>query len=237
MIVLSTIIAHTTINFVIPNTYSDIVIAIVSVINPSVTGTIGVIVAFRYRRSRIFQRSYTALGIGYLANTVGEILYLIYDNLLNEIQFPSVADVFFLSFYPLVITHLLLNIRFFAPARPRAPNLIWLVLLPTTLVLFFFNVESPYETATAFVASISYVALTSTSLVLTIYAVIIFKEGLIGKTWMILLIGFLSFSVGDVWYSYLEVEQSYSLQHPVNVFWYAGYWIIFYALYKHTKII
>ncbi len=64
-----------------------------------------------------------------------------------------------------------------------------------------------------------------------------FKEGVLGKAWLILLIGILATTIGDVYYYYLEAIGDYSLHHPVNMFWYASYWIIIYALIKHKSII
>ena len=66
---------------------------------------------------------------------------------------------------------------------------------------------------------------------------IIFKEGAIGKAWIILVSGILLLTIGDIWYYNLELFDAYELVHPVNMFWYAGYWIIIYALYKHKKTI
>jgi hypothetical protein len=65
----------------------------------------------------------------------------------------------------------------------------------------------------------------------------IFQKGLLGIVWLVLVLGILSNTVGDIWYYYLEAVGEYSLGHPVNLFWYASYWIIIYALYKHREII
>jgi len=35
----------------------------------------------------------------------------------------------------------------------------------------------------------------------------------------------------------IEIVEGYDLTHPVNTLWYAGYWIVAYALLKHKKII
>ena len=72
---------------------------------------------------------------------------------------------------------------------------------------------------------------------LTILGTRIFKEGALGKTWMILLLGILALTVADDWYYYLEITGDYDLTHPVNILWYTGYWIIVYGLIKHKKII
>ena len=64
---------------------------------------------------------------------------------------------------------------------------------------------------------------------------IILKEGVIGKTWLILVIGILLNNLGDIWYYNLDLFGGYDLLHPVNMFWYSGYLVVIYALIKHKK--
>jgi hypothetical protein len=74
-------------------------------------------------------------------------------------------------------------------------------------------------------------------LALALLGAIVFRGGSLGIVWILLLLGVLVTSIGDIWYFYLELFDGYGSGHPVELLWYAGYWIIFYALYKHRKII
>ena len=65
----------------------------------------------------------------------------------------------------------------------------------------------------------------------------IFRQGVLGKAWLLLVLGIVLQSSGDVWYFYLETFEQYYLTHPVDLFWYASYMTIIYALFKHKKII
>ena len=82
-----------------------------------------------------------------------------------------------------------------------------------------------------------FVYASSLTLSVAIIGAIIFKEGVIGKAWLLLVIGILGNTIGDIWYYNLEVFEQYDLGHPVNLFWYAGYWIVIYALIKHRKVL
>jgi len=64
----------------------------------------------------------------------------------------------------------------------------------------------------------------------------IFRKGVLGVAWLLLVIGILVSTVRDVWYYYLEVFEEYSDLHPVNVMWYVSDFLIIYALAKHRKI-
>lgn len=230
------ILTHFVINYGIDDP-DDHIVSLVSIINPLSAGIIGIIVSHRYASGKVFQRAYLALGIGYLANSAGEFLYYTYDVIFNEIPFPSIADGFFLSFYPLIITHLILNIRFFAPKKPKITTLSWIVTIPLAITFSFVVIYGTDNIDVEFVVSMAYIVFTTSSLSLTIYGTSIFRQGLIGKAWLILLFGVLATTFADVWYFYLEAFEEYSLEHPINIFWYAGYWIVFYALYKHRQSI
>jgi len=55
---------------------------------------------------------------GLLANVVGDVIYAVYEDvLLAEDPFPSVADVFYLAFYPCLVAALVLLIRRRAQGR------------------------------------------------------------------------------------------------------------------------
>jgi len=65
----------------------------------------------------------------------------------------------------------------------------------------------------------------------------IFRQGTLGIPWLILAIGIVLTTLGDNWYSYLDVYNQYSVTHPLNLLWYCGYLVIAYALYKHKKVL
>ena len=84
---------------------------------------------------------------------------------------------------------------------------------------------------------IIFVAGASITLSLAAMGALVFRGGMLGIVWMLILIGILIFAIGDVWYYWLEVYGEYDLLHPVNLFWYIPDGIVIYALYKHSKAI
>lgn len=236
-IIFAVIVFHIIINYGLEIEDSDIVISIFSLLNPLAVSIASFIVAGKYIDAGLYRKAYIALGFGYLMIFLGEMTYLIYDLVLEIDPYPSVADIFFFMQYPLAIIYLILNIRFFATFTKRSK--IWIISLPIVILLIYATIAFSElgETSFDFVYGVSFVTSASILLALAVLGATIFREGLLGKAWMILVIGILSLTVGDIWYYYLEFLGEFDLTHPVNLFWYAGYWIIIYALYKHKKTI
>ena len=82
-----------------------------------------------------------------------------------------------------------------------------------------------------------FVTASATTLAFAVLGASIFRDGVLGKAWLLLVFGILLNTMGDTWYYYLELFGQYDLKHIVNLFWYMGYWIVIYALYKHNKTI
>ncbi len=216
---------------------SDTIISIISFINPLSVAIVGFIVASKYKKTAVFGKSYLFLSLGFLSVFAGEVAYTVYDLVLNIEPYPSIADVFFFAYSPFLILYLILNIRFFQPKMNKL-KVLWVSAIPTAIIIsyIFFSLTEIGEANFDFYYGIIFVAGTSITLTLTILGTTIFKGGLLGRSWLILLFGILSLTFADDWYYYLELFGEYDLSHPVNVFWYAGYWIVFYALLKHKRI-
>ena len=237
LIIICAITFQSAISFLFAPETSDVIISIVSFINPIAAAIAGFFVVKKYSRTRVFGRSYLFLSLGFLSVFFGELSYLILDLVLELPTYPSIADVFFFAYSPFLIAHLILNIRFFKPDLNLITK-VWVSLIPILIVsaYVFVSLSELGEANFDFFYGIIFVTATSITLSLTILGTKILKEGTLGKAWMILLFGVLALTFADDWYYYLELLGEYDLSHPVNIFWYAGYWIVFYALLKHRKI-
>lgn len=196
------------------------------------------IVSKRYWGTAIFGKSYLALGLAYLSYTIGEILYYVFDLFLGIEPYPSIADVFFFGIYPFTIAHLVLNIRFFN-AKLRSSSKIWLPIIPIVFLIIYGYISiTEFEEANFdFYYGMIFVAISSTTLSISILGATIFRQGLLGIAWLILVIGILINALGDLWYYHLEIFGEYFDAHPVTVVWYVSSFLMIYALYKHQKIL
>jgi hypothetical protein len=219
-----------------PNNASQLV-DVVSVINPLVASIMGFIVAKKYWGSKVFGKAYLVLALGLTMNFLGETVYGIYDTLGYDTNFGPM-DILFYAFYPLVLTHLVLNIRFFKPKITHLTKA-WVVAIPIVIIAIYslLSFQKHGQANFEFYTGLIYVILSSIILSGTLLGARVFKQGTLGKAWLVLLIGIILQTTGDVWYGYLDTFDQYTLTHPMNLLYYASYMVITYALYKHQKII
>ncbi|MDH3658063.1 MAG: histidine kinase [Nitrosopumilus sp.] len=239
-IALLVVLFHVLINYIIGTDDADTIASIFSFFNPLVVASVGFIVAVRYRKSLVFGKSYTALAIGYLSIFFGEVTYMLYDIVYNIEPYPSIADVFFFIQYPLLLVHLILNIKFFAQKINKISK-IWIIIMPI-IILLGYSILSTTEDGIEifefdFYYGIVFIYFSALTLSFAVIGAMIFKEGAIGKAWVLLVIGILFNTMGDTWYYNLELFEAYDLVHPVNMFWYAGYWLVIYALIKLKQVV
>lgn len=229
---------HIGINYLISEDNADTVVSIFSMFVPLTLAIIGFTVVLKYKGTQIFGKAYLALSLGYLSIFFAEVTYAVYDIVYDIEPYPSIADVFFFMLYPLLLIYLFKNIKFFAPKLGKKSK-IWIIAMPL-LVLLGYSVLSTTEGEVSilefdFYYGIIFVYSATLTLAVAVVGASIFKEGVIGKAWLILVIGILLNNIGDLWYYNLELFDGYDLLHPVNMFWYSGYIVVIYALIKHKK--
>ncbi|MHB8601540.1 MAG: hypothetical protein ACYC6W_07365 [Nitrosotalea sp.] len=197
----------------------------------------GFLIAKRYWKSSVFGTSYLALASGMLCNAVAERIYYFLEQQ-GQVPSPSVADWVWLAFYPLTFYHLARNILFFKP-KIRLPVKAFVILLPIviTSVYAFLDYAQEQSATTTFLLGLAYIIGSSVILSAAILGAIIFRQGILGTPWLVLTIGIVLTTLGDNWYSYLDVYNQYTVTHPLNLLWYGGYLVIAYALYKHKKVL
>ena len=217
---------------------ADIVTAAVSITNPLAASAAGFYVAKKYHNSEVFGKSYLVLAIGLLSMGLGEVTYAYYDFVLEVDAYPSIADVFFFGFYPLAFYHITKNVKFFK-AKIDIKTKILVVILPISItgLYSYLSLQQIGEANFDYFYGLIFISASSIVLAAAILGARTFRQGLLGVAWLVLVLGILLTTVGDVWYYYLETFEQYTLIHPVNLFWYASYWVITYALYKHQNII
>lgn len=205
---------------------------IVSIINPLAAALMSFYVSKRYLGSEVFGKSYFVLGLGLVMMTLGEITYTIYYYMDID-PYPSVADVFFFAFYPMAFYHIITNIKFFQP-KLDVPTKVIITLVPTLIVgiysyTSFLNLG---EANLDYFLGLAFITASAVVLSAGILGARVFRQGVLGVAWLVLVIGIVLTTIGDIWYYYMG-DDAYSLLHPVNLFWYASYMVITYALYKH----
>jgi len=232
--------------YIIPDTEDvtyEFMISVISFINPLAASIASFVVWKRYGGTRVFGRAYFSLGLAYVMVFAAELTYLIYDLILDVDPYPSIADIFFFALYPFTLIHLILNIKFFKSKILQTEKK-WLFVIPIIIIATYvisslLSIPGEIGASSSFDFYYGLIFTTGSAITLT-FAILgakIFKEGALGIVWLLLVIGILANTIGDVWYYHLEIFGCYDLMHPVNIFWYSSYWLIVYALYKHKEVI
>jgi hypothetical protein len=231
---------------------SDAFIYAFSMFIPLIVSAFAFLTSRRYSGALVYSKAYVMLGIAFVLMFFAELTYFVYEQILDLDPYPSIADVFFFVFYPMIIAYLIINLKFFAPKLSKS-GLALIIGMPIIVTLtYVYFITAPYATDAAlsdfgifeiiedfgsfdFYYGIIFIAAASVTLGLAIHTAKIFRGGLIGTAWLILVVGIILNLIGDTWYYYSEVTTGYSLSDPVNLCWYSSYLLILYALYKHKK--
>jgi hypothetical protein len=152
--------------------------------------------AKRYAGTLVYSKAYLMLALAFLMIFGAEVTYFVYEQVLDLDPYPSIADVFFFMFYPFLIIYLIINIRFFAPQVTKSQILIT-VGIPAIITAFYINLTIADAGSFDFYYGMIFVAAASTTLSLSIHTARIFKGGLIGTAWLVLVIGIMLNVVGD----------------------------------------
>jgi hypothetical protein len=196
------------------------------------------IISKRYWGSKVFGKAYLALAISFCFVIAGDLTYIYYDWYTEEAPYPSIADVFFLLFYPFAAYHLVKNIDYFKKDLGVGPKIGVVALTGTLVVAFaFLSFDLIEEEPLDFYLGLTFVLASSGILALALLGAIIFRQSVLGAAWLALAAGIFIYTVADVWYYYLEVIDGYSGEHLVNTLWVLGLSAVTYGLYKHKKTI
>ncbi len=193
------------------------------------------VVSKKYGGSKVFGKSFLALGVSYFAVFFAELLYFYFDSIQNY-DFSYVADGFFLVSYPAIIAHLFINIRYFSEKLENFQKTI-LVVVPVGITLSFsiIVINTSSEIIPIFYSNLVYVVFSSVMLALAIVGFSIFRYTILLSAWFFILLGIFSDTIGSVFHRYTHTFGLYSYADISNVLWILAPLLIVYGLYRHQK--
>ena len=208
-------------------------------------------VAKKYWGSTVFGKAYLALGIGYAFYTAGDSMWYFYEVILQQAPYPSFADIGYFGFYPFAIYHMRTNIKYFKRHLEKRQKMILLSIpIGSCLIYVFFTIfivdasAGIFHTVVSqdtkinpieFSVGLAYIAATTVTFSFAIIGTQVFRSGVLGSAWGLLLIGIALNTMADYYYYFSENFGEYLRSNPVHGVWLASTMIICYALYKHVK--
>ena len=148
-----------------------------------------------------------------------------------NLSFPSLADVGYLLFYPLMLAALVVRVR--RQTEKLAGPVVWPVVLDTVVGLLgaaavltailspVFNDALAGPTSLATVVAVAY-PLSDLILVAVLAGIAASPSLKVGRRWIILILGLVTFAGADVVYALLEHDGQYRVGIPSDVGWAIG---------------
>lgn len=170
----------------------------------------------------------------FTANTIWAVDELVF----NINPFPSLADVFFIAGYPLLLCFL---IYYLQPVRRAATLKITTgtivisvaIMIPSVYMSYSFD---PKIGLLENLLATSYPILDSVILVPALIGVVLFFRGEVNFTWSLICLAIVLQSAGDSLFQYATFTNTYYTGHPADIMFLWSYILFSFGVYDHIKI-
>jgi len=206
---------------------------------PAVMTVYSSILAIKLYRQKHFQAKaflFFALGAGCLF--VAEQIWQAYDHIWEGSPFPSEADIFYLATYPFFFAFLFQSLK---PILSSISKNVWLFAIGLSVAFMIPSILAAHDDISgdeAFAVSIAlaYPILASVKLVPAIIGIMYLIKGEANFSWMLILFGFIIYSISDTFFLFSELDGSYYDGHPVDLLFVYSYMFLIFALHIRLKI-
>lgn len=196
-----------------------------------------------YGIKNIHAKSIALITAGIIAWFSGELCYIVLDDILKQNPYPSVADIFYLSGYPLVFGGLLIQLKAMSENSSgviKNSIMITIAFILSLLIAVsvgFIDFHMVYDPSISFIENAIGFLYSFGDLLLTIAIIFIllirweFRGGKLSFPWVIILIASNSTLIGDVLYA-RYAEQFIARQQPyllIDLFYVASYLLFSYG--------
>ena len=195
-----------------------------------------------YKQKHFQSKAFLFFTIGVLFWFIAEQIFTVYTYVYDVDPFPSIADIFYLGAYPFFIAFFLISLK---PIQKSITTKIWLFsfllsfafLIPSFLASYNSLEEAeggldPVSKSIVF----SYPILSSLQLAPAIIGIMFMTKKEISYSWMLLLFGFLIYSISDTFYLFSELDNSYYNGHPVDLMYLYSFILLIFSLNSRLKL-
>ncbi|MBU2523714.1 hypothetical protein KKG71_00785 [Patescibacteria group bacterium] len=205
----------------------------------------GLYAVTRYGKGNPHGRALLYFSLGISALFVGELLWLYYEHILGADPFPSLADVFYIVSYPLMIIGIFKEIRI-SNRKEQLPS--WKVAIPVALLIAvssFYFIYQAYDYEASLIENTFSMGYGLGDIILVVAGVYIFRimrdysGGRMASAWLMIGIGLILTLIADVLFSffYQQYEESLYAYAQIDLVWSLAYLFFSYGLFKIGFII
>lgn len=206
----------------------------------------GLYAARAYGRNNTHGLSFYLIAAGLASLFIGEVLFLNYEIILKTQAFPSLADVFYLLSYPLMLVGFLREVKNYKMKESSLDQvLLMIITVLLGFVVCYFGIYLAYQAdesilnntiAMAYgVGDLFLIAIALNILVLTFD----FKGGKLFAAWLAICIGVFLTLVADILFAIynMQFDQGIWLYRQIDLLWVGGYLSIAYGCFSVGHII
>jgi len=194
-----------------------------------------------FKQKHIQTKSFVFYTLGLASWFIAEQIWIAYDYFLEGDPFPSEADFFYILAYPLMTAFLFYSLK---PILKSVSRNVWLFAIGLSFSFLIPTVPAAYddmlgEPVYATLVALAYPILSSFQLVPAIIGVMFLTKNRANLSWMLILFGFIMYSVADTFFLLAELDGSYYDGHPTDLMYIASFLFLLFAVhlrYKVTKL-
>ena len=195
-----------------------------------------------YKQKHYQSKAFLFFTLGVSCWFIADQIWYLYDYVYNVDPFPSEADIFYIVAYPFFIVFLFISLK---SIRKSITKKIWLFsfvlsfafLIPSILACFtaLEETEGGLDIISKSIA-LSYPILSSFQLIPAVIGIMFLAKKGASYSWMLLLFGFLIYSISDTFYLFSTLDRSYYDGHPVDLLYLYSYLLLIFSLYSRLKL-
>jgi len=181
----------------------------------------GVILLRSLRFSGGLRVAWALIGAAFLLTAAGDILWVLFDVVWEIEPFPSVADVVYLAFYPVIAAGLVVLIRWHKAGDRESVVDAFIVAIGAAVLAWVF-VMSPYifdGSMTLFEKLVSVAYPAGDLLLLAVVVRLVFARGKFSMSSTLLMLGILTTLVSDAGFAVTALAGTYATGHWLDAGW------------------
>jgi len=224
--------------FLIEDQFSFISVPAFSII-PGILLGYSIIITIKLFKQKNYQaKAFLFFALGAFCWFVAEQIWMGYEYFWEGEPWPSEADIFYLAAYPFFIAFLLFSLK---PILKSVSRNVWLFAIGLSIAFTIPSILAAHddiygEEAFAVSIALAYPILASAKLVPAIIGIMYLIKGEANFSWMLILFGFIIYSISDTFFLFAELDGTYYDGHPVDLLFVYSFLFLIAALHVRLKI-
>lgn len=220
--------------------YESLSSSIWNLIPPFAAAIFGILTVKIYGINNPHAKAIAFMSLGVFFWFLGDFIWFILEYFLNKNPFPSIADYFYLTAYPLLLAGLISEVKS-NTIKWNYPKAIFAIALSFLFgfIVFYFGILQAYNPLESLLNNTIAMTYGVGDLILIIFAVIIFmvtvgyQKGKLFIPWLSILIGFTLILVADILFAiFREDYENFTSVRNLDLGWISGFLLIGFGFFS-----